>query len=336
MGKGKLDMIFDGHSDLLYDVTRRRLTGETRVLERIHLPQLRRGGVEGLVLALWTSTASGETFWESTDLRKPEQALERTWRMLTDFSAELAETPDLRLCHRAEEAERARREGKLYVFLAVEGMAAIGGDLRGLEWYRRNGARMGTLTWNEENLLATGAGGDPYSGLTELGKRAVSRMEELGILVDVSHLNDGGFRDVMRLARGPVIASHSNCRRLCDVRRNLTDDQLRAIRDTGGVAGLNSYCGFVHQDPERRTAETLARHAAHMADVMGIEHVACGFDFCHYMGSPGNDSVRDLETAAQAGNLFCWLERFGMTERERAMVAGENLLRVLAKAEKRP
>ena len=73
---------FDAHSDLLYDVTRRRLTGETRVLERIHLPQLRRGGVEGLVLALWTSTASGETFWESTDLRKPEQALERTWRML--------------------------------------------------------------------------------------------------------------------------------------------------------------------------------------------------------------------------------------------------------------
>lgn len=327
-------MILDGHSDLLYDVTRRRMAGQTRVLERIHLPQLRRGGVEGLVLALWTSTSGGRTFWESTPLRGPEQALERTWRMMTDLSAELAETPALRLCRRAGEAEEARAAGQIYVFVSVEGMTAIGGDLRGLEWYRRNGVRMGTLTWNEENLLATGAGGDPYSGLTDLGKRAVRRMEELGILPDVSHLNDGGFRDLIRLARGPVIASHSNCRALCDVRRNLTDDQLRAIRDTGGVAGVNSYHNFVHADPERQTAETLARHAAHMADVMGIEHVACGFDFCGYMGPPDNESARELETAAQAGNLFFWLERFGMTERERAMVARENLLRVLGEREK--
>jgi len=91
---------------------------------------------------------------------------------------------------------------------------------------------MGMLTWNEENLLATGAGGDSYSGLTALGKAAVKKMQERKILVDVSHLNDGGFWDVMRLSHGPVIASHSNCRALCDVRRNLTDEQLRAIRDT--------------------------------------------------------------------------------------------------------
>ena len=89
------------------------------------------------------------------------------------------------------------------------------------------------LTWNETNALAAGAGGDPQAGLTEAGRRAVRRMGELGMVVDVSHLNDGGFWDVMDLAAGPVIASHSNCRALCDVRRNLSDDQLRRIRDTG-------------------------------------------------------------------------------------------------------
>lgn len=323
-------MILDGHSDLLYDVTRRRLAGETRVLERVHLPQLRRGGVEGLVLALWTSTAHGETFWASTPWGDPAAALERTWQMMTALSGELLETPALRLVRTAAEAEAARRAGQVYVFLAVEGMAAIGGDLRGLEWYRRNGARLGTLTWNEENLLATGSGGDPYSGLTDLGKQAVRRMQELGMVVDVSHLNDGGFRDVMKLARGPVVASHSNCRKLCDVRRNLTDEQLRAIRDTGGVAGVNSYHGFVHPDPRRQSVETLARHAAHMADVMGIEHVACGFDFCGYMGPPDNDSARGIEDAGQAGSFFDCLEGLGMTARERELVARENLLRVLA------
>ena len=185
------------------------------------------------------------------------------------------------------------------------------------------------LTWNETNALATGAGGDRYSPLTDLGQQAVTRMQNLGMLPDVSHLNDGGFADVIRLASGPVIASHSNCRALCDVRRNLTDDQLRAIRDTGGVVGVNVYHGFVHADPEQQTAEMLARHAAHMADVMGVEHVACGFDFCEFFG-PGNEGAQGLEDCGEIPAFFSWLEKLGMSQRERAMVARENFLRVLA------
>ena len=148
------------------------------------------------------------------------------------------------------------------------------------------------------------------------------------MVVDVSHLNDGGFWDVIKLARGPVVASHSNCRALCDVPRNLTDDQLRAIRDTGGVVGLNVYHAFAHADPARQTAEMLARHAAHMAEVMGVEHVACGFDFCEFFG-PGNEGAEGLASAAHIKNLFYWLEKLGMSERERRMIARENFLRVL-------
>ena len=148
------------------------------------------------------------------------------------------------------------------------------------------------------------------------------------MVVDVSHLNDGGFRDVMRTAERPVIASHSNCRALCDVRRNLTDDQLRAIRDTGGVVGLNVHHAFVHADREKQTARMLARHAAHMADVMGAEHVACGFDFCEYFG-PGNEGCEGMEDCGRTGNFFLELERMGFSAAERQAIAGENLLRVL-------
>ena len=319
-------MIFDGHSDLLYDVTRRRLAGEKRVLERRHLRDLEAGGVEGLTLALWVSNHA-QSFWKDVPEAKGDR--ERTDIMLLCMKAELAECPWLTVVRTAGEAEKAKAAGKKYAFLAAEGMGAIGNDLGGIDRYADLGVRLGMLTWNGENLLATGAGGDPYSGLTELGRRAVRRMGERGILMDVSHLNDGGFWDLMKAAEGPVIASHSNCRALCDVRRNLTDDQLRAIRDSGGVVGLNVHHAFVHADREKQTAEMLARHAAHMAEVMGVEHVACGFDFCQYFG-PGNEGAEGLESAAHTGNLFYWLEKLGMNEKEREMVARENFLRILS------
>ena len=316
--------VFDGHSDLLYDVTRRRLLGETHVLERCHLAHLRQGRVEGLVLALWSS-CTPDSFWNQ--VRGGETDESRTNLLLRCLEEELAECPEVVLVRTAAEAEQAKSRNKIYAFLGVEGMAAIDREaVAGVEGYHRLGARMGMLTWNEENELATGAGGDPHKGLTAYGRQAVRRMQELGMLVDVSHLNDGGFHDVIRMTSGPVIASHSNCRALCPVRRNLDDDQLRAIRDTGGLVGLNVYHGFVHEDPEKQTVELLARHAAHMAEVMGVEHVACGFDFCEYMGDPG---VTGLDNASCIPKVFEELRKLGMHDRELDLIARENLLRLL-------
>ena len=319
-------MYFDGHADLLYDVTRRRLAGEQQVLERCHVPRLRAGGVEGLVLALWTSRARGETFWEQVP--GADCPARRVEIMLACAEKDLAECPSIALVRTWPEAEAARAAGKLYAFLGVEGMEAVGTDLEEVDRYAARGARLGMLTWNERNQLATGAGGDPREGLTALGREAVRRMQNLGMVVDVSHLNDGGFWDVMDLAQGPIVASHSNCRALCGARRNLTDDQLRAIRDTGGVVGLNTYHGFVHDDPARQTVEHLARHAVHMAEVMGVEHVGCGFDFCSYMG-PGNESAAGIEDASKIDALFCWLEKLGMSPAERELVARKNFQRIL-------
>ncbi len=324
-------MIFDGHSDLLYDVTRRRLTGETRVLERRHLDRLRRGGIEGLVLALWYGRGQGQTFWEGVPgAQSPARRLEI---MLSCAQAELAECPWLSVVRTAEEAEAARAEGNLYAFLSIEGLEGLE-QPEELDRLASLGLRMGMLTWNERNRFAAGAAQESGSGLTALGRQALRRMEERGMLLDVSHLNDGGFWEVMRLSGSPVIASHSNCRRLCDVPRNLTDEQLRAIRDSGGIVGLNAYNKFVHQDPTRQTAETLALHAAHMAEVMGVEHVACGFDFCEFMGSPGNEAVRGLEDCGRAMAFLDCLERLGMSPAERERIARGNFLRILGKGEK--
>ena len=317
---------FDAHSDLLYDVTRRRLAGEEHILETHHLDRLRSGGVEGLVLALWYGDSQGLTFWR--DVPGADREDVRLAAMLDHARAELARCSQIQLVRTVREAEAAREAGKLYAFLGIEGMAAFGTDAGALDRCYESGVRLGMLTWNEENALAAGAGGDPGKKLTAPGRAVVRRMRELHMLVDVSHLNDAGFWDVMDLAGGPVIASHSNCRALCDVRRNLTDGQLRAIRDTGGVVGLNVYHGFVHAEAEKQTAEMLARPAAHMAEGMGVEHVGCGFDFCEFMGPPDNDGAAGLEDASRIGNLFYWLEKLGMSREERELIARGSFLRV--------
>ena len=306
-------------------MTRRRLAGESHVLEQHHLDRLRRGGIEGLALALWYGRGQGQTFWESVP--GAERAAHRLEVMLSCAQAEFAECPWLAVVRTAAEAEATRAEGKLYAFLAIEGMEGLEGPEE-LDRLASLGLRLGMLTWNEDNRFAAGAAQDPGKGLTDLGRRAIRRMEDLGTLIDVSHLNEGGFQEVLRLAHGPVIASHSNCRALCDVPRNLTDEQLRAIRDSGGVVGVNAYHSFVHEDPERQTVETLALHAAHMAEVMGVEHVACGFDFCEFMGSPGNEAARGLEDCGHAAAFLNCLERLGMHPAEREMVSRKNLLRI--------
>ena len=270
-------MIFDGHADLLYDVTKWRQAGEDRVFERRHLPRLQAGQIGGLGLSIWT-TVEQDSIWAA----HPDwDGWRRTEEMMAFAREELAECPWLALVRTAAEARKAQAEGKLFAFLSVEGMEPVG-----------------------------------------------DRLERLNILPDVSHTSDRSFWDIMDLAEGPVIASHSNCRALCDVRRNLTDEQLRAIRDTGGVVGVNVSHDFVHKEPRQQSAAMLARHAAHMAEVMGPEHVACGFDFCEYFG-PGYEGCEGMEDCGQAQNFIFELERIGFSEAERQAIASENLLQVL-------
>ena len=312
-------MVFDFHTDIWADVLHRRKRGEEDVLRRCHLPRLRQGGLEGAVFSLWMDTAD---------------PMQETKDMMAAARAELAECSEVRLVHTCAEMERSRAEGVFYIWQGVEGMAAIGEDLALIDWYYDFGARTAMLTWNEENALATGAGGSADRGLTALGRQAVRRMQDKKMLLDVSHLNDRSFWDLMGMATAPVCASHSNARGLCPARRNLTDEQLRAIRDLDGVVGLNAHAGFVAENREGQTVEALARHAAHMIDVMGIEHVGCGFDFCEFIEVPGSRTdiyTQGLENAAWVPNLFAEFTKMGMTADEQEKIARGNFQALLQK-----
>ena len=199
------------------------------------------------------------------------------------------------------------------------------------------GVRHASLTWNEENKLATGAKGNIDRGLTEDGAKLIKKMEELGMILDVSHTNEKTFWDICKVATKPFIASHSNCRSLCDVPRNLTDDQLREIAIRNGVVGVNSYEEFVSSDLEKRTVEHLVDHIDHMVEVMGIDHIGLGFDFAEYLNADTlkhyantyTYGVRGLEDTTKAKNIISVLEKRGYSKEDIEKICYKNFYRVI-------
>lgn len=178
------------------------------------------------------------------------------------------------IAYTREDIQKNFEKGKFSAILTLEGTAGIGYDPELLQDLSLIGFRMATLTWNEQNPLAGShvTGG----GLTDQGREFVREAQRLGILVDVSHLSDEAFWDIMQITEAPIVASHSNSRALRDHSRNVTDDMFRAICQTGGVAGINFYEDFVGENP---TIDTVCDHIFHFLEMdPDCRHLALGGD----------------------------------------------------------
>ena len=229
----------------------------------------------------------------------------------------------------AEEIEENFQRGRSSVYLSMEDGRMIRGEMDRLSYVSRMGVKAIALTWNFDNCFGHPNSKDPIKmalPLTSFGREAIAEMNRLGILVDVSHLNDGGFRDVAMLSKKPFIASHSNCRATTSHPRNLTDDMIRAIADSGGVAGLNFYDAFVVPDGEKTgfsTATDLVRHVLHMMNAGGEDVIALGTDFDGF--SPAGE-IRDV---TEMEKLFDALSMAGLTDKQIEKFAYQNVLRVI-------
>ena len=173
--------------------------------------------------------------------------------------------------------EGALARGHSCALLTIENGKLLAASPDMVERIDRAGVRMVTLTWNAANPL--GSGNETHQGLTSFGRTAIAELEGRGIAVDVSHLNDEGFWEVAHIARRPFAASHSNARAVCAHPRNLTDDQFRAIRDAGGVCGLNYFTRFVTDGDEEPTPQDLIAHLEHWMDLGGEDVCALGSDY---------------------------------------------------------
>jgi len=193
------------------------------------------------------------------------------------FCCEMERNQDaIRFCRTGSQAQEAFYEGKAAAFLSVEGADLLGCSLTGLERAWMLGVRAVNLTWNHANRLSGSAIEDRERGLGPEGKIFAGRMQELGMLVDVSHLSEPGFWDVIALAHQPIMASHSNARAVWDHPRNLCDPQLLALFRNGGVVGLNFYAAFLGEDPD---LDTVLAHIEHVWSLGGEDHLALGGDW---------------------------------------------------------
>lgn len=319
-------IIFDGHSDIWTDVTTRSLNGENDIIRKYHLSKLREGKISGSIFVIWI------------DPPYTEDPYKRSMQIVNSIKKELEYCKDsIVLVKSYKDIEKALKENKIYVFVGLEGLSSIGENLDLIDFYYEFGARHASLTWNEENSLATGVKGNPDRGLTNIGKDAVKKINKKNMILDVSHLNDKSFWEVVNITEKPLIASHSNCRALCDVPRNLNDDQLRKIAELNGLVGINSFNQFVHKDVDKQNIEMLVRHIAHMSDVMGIDHVGIGMDYCDFLDDSSMNSfslqetsyTRGLEDASKTYNLITEMEKAGFSKDEIEKVAYKNFHRII-------
>ena len=226
------------------------------------------------------------------------------------------------LAYSAEDVRKNYAKGKMSAILTIEGAAGISYDPELLDMLYRVGFRITSLGWNEKNEL-TGSnvtGG----GLTEQGKAFVREAQRVGMIVDVSHISDEGFWDIMEITQKPIVATHSNSRHVCDHSRNLTDDMFRAICQTGGVAGFNQYTAFVGENPD---LDTACDHFLHFLELDPEgDHIALGGDLdgCDTMPA-GFDGVQSYPALAQR-----LLER-GVGETILQKIYWENALGVMEK-----
>ncbi len=304
--------IFDAHIDTLS-----RLNGTDQSLDdnqgHVDLKKLRQSRQGAQFFAAFVSPK----FYHGKALHNAMEMIDLFWQWIERFP------DDLDFAGSGKDILGIQTSGRLACLLAVEGGEALEGKVANLRMLYRLGVRLVTLTWNHRNDLAAGQGEGPDGGgLSRFGETVVGEMNKLGMLVDVSHLNDQSFWDTLRLSKAPVIASHSNARALCDHPRNLTDEQIKALANEGGVIGVNFCTHFLAKD-RQATIHDVVEQIEYLAKVGGVECVGLGSDYDGIDRTP-----LGLEHYAKTPELAEILKERGYKADDVAKIMGGNLLRL--------
>ena len=335
--------VFDGHNDALTNKDHADV-GTGRSGGHLDVPRMREGGVRGAIFAIFTSGADEDVPWtrvpRDDDVLEFELAAEVPHNEAAAFATAAAgrltaleRAGHVRIARTAADLDAARDDdGPPIGVLHLEGAEAIDPDLESLDLWYEAGLRSLGPVWSRPNRFANGvpfiwpSTPDTGPGLTSAGQALVRRCAELGILVDLSHLNEAGFWDIEKAQLGPLVASHSGVHALCPASRNLTDRQLDAIGATGGLVGIIYGTPFLREDfadDADTPIELIARHAAYVADRIGVEHVALGSDF------DGTTIPAAVGDVAGVPRLLDALREAGFSDGDLAAVAWSNWRRVI-------
>lgn len=306
-----VDFIVDGHSDILLNHLRDANYDFKKNTDfHIDLPKLKKGGV-GLEIFAICSTLTGS------------KALKKTIQLLDRFNQLEDRIEEIELVKRYSDIDKAIKHNKIAVVLAVEGADGIF-DLSALRIFHKLGIRLITLTWNNSNHIAGGISDIKSNrGLTRFGHKFIEEMNRLGIIIDVSHLNPASFWDVVESSDSPIVASHSNVKRLCDHPRNLTDDQIRVLAEKEGLIGINFCPEFLKNNGESEIRD-IVEHIKYIKELVGIEHIGLGTDYDGISETP-----KKLDDISMLPVLINQLNLHNFTDEEIAKITRDNWLTLL-------
>lgn len=355
MPDAELVPVFDGHNDTLTKIRHADAADSRSFLARsdrghLDLPRAREGGLVGGFFAIFTSSPkwnrvespllddAGEAVPGGWAVELPTKldrrnALGFTLSVMSDLFKIVDESKgQVEVVRSADSLEQCIDDGRFATILHIEGAEAIDSRLEALDVFYEAGLRSLGPVWSRPNAFASGVPfdfprhPDTGPGLTAAGRRLIRRCNQLGILVDLSHLNARGFWDVAKLSEAPLVATHSNAHSLSATPRNLTDAQLDILALSGGVVGLNYAVPFLREDGKPNadtTVAEIARHARYIVDLIGVDHVALGSDF------DGAMMPTDLPDVTQLPKVIAALRDVGFNEDEVHRIAYRNWIRVL-------
>jgi membrane dipeptidase len=345
MADAALPLVFDGHNDTLLSLPGRE-PGTARDFftrsERGHidLPRAKEGGLGGGFFAVFVPGRRMAATTDPATMGTPvtpdlDEATRVAMRMTANlFHIEERSEGQVKIVRTADELAAALASGTFCAILHFEGAEAIDEDLNALEVYYKAGLRSIGPVWSRPNIFAEGVpfkfgqSPDTGPGLTDAGKRLVKECNRLGVMLDLSHLNEKGFWDIAGLTDAPLVATHSNVHALSATPRNLTDKQLAAIKESDGMVGVNFAVGFLTEDGSNDPAiplDTMVRHFDYLVEHLGIDRVGFGSDY------DGATMPQDVSDVSKLPNLVRALKDHGYDDASLRKLAHENWIRVLRK-----
>ena len=323
--------LVDMHFDLPMDLYEKR--NQRGFLVSHYLPEFEAGDVRVVGAALYIE-----------DRYLPEMGLRVALDQIARLYTEVEAADRFEICKTNKEITRARKANQIALLITMEGVEPLGDDLNLLQVFYQLGVRMIGLTHARRNAAGSGgifaASGSSSDGLTSFGREVVQECERLGVIIDLAHINPKGFEEIADFTKRPLVVSHTNARKFYDVERNISDEQIKIIGQRGGVVGVNAI--LVSPNAENATIDRYVDHIEHVINLIGIDHVGIGFDFCEYLFQQLPEDIRkeiqsklttphfipDLTNHSHARNLTRKLIERGFDDADIEKILRGNWLRV--------
>ena len=309
----------DTHTDTPLWFTRGNFSVGMRKGNQVSIQKMEEGKLDAQFLAVFLAQ-------KERDEASSKKAVEKCHKMIEDVYADVAKyKDDCGIALTEEDARRLKAEGKKAFFIGIENGYGIGKDIKNVKKYKDMGVQYMTLSHSYDNDICSSSTNteDASKGLTAFGREVVKEMNKVGMMIDISHVSESTFWDVIKLSKDPVFASHSSVKALCNSDRNLTDEQLRALAKNGGVIQICIYGGYLNKNPKAASVDDVVNHIDHAVKVAGIDHVGIGSDFDGGGGVLGCAGDNDMI------NITVKLIEKGYSEEDIRKIWGGNFFRVM-------